>query len=114
MKLLFVLGAVLMLGEVHGRELPLFLQALMEEYEAASEGPWPFEIWRYEYRGESVFYLPLSRTLCCDVSSILYDAEGHVICRPDGGLAGTGDRRCADFFMGRSVGVLVWGPRDGG
>lgn len=109
-KHLILVVAVLMLGKVHGRELPPFLQERIEEYEAASEGRWPFEIWQYEYRGERVFYLPLSRILCCDVLSILYDAEGEVICRPEGGFTGRGDGRCPDFDRRRSVGVLVWNP----
>jgi Domain of unknown function (DUF6970) len=45
---------------------------------------------------------------CCDVVSDLYNAAGQVICHPDGGLTGTGDGRCPDFFTQRNNEVILW------
>ena len=110
-KTIFSLAAFVMVCEGKAQNLPPFLQQLIEEYETASEERFPLEIWRYEYEGESVFYIPLSRVLCCDLFSVLYNAKGEVICRPDGGFTGRGDGRCPDFDRRASEGVLVWGPQ---
>lgn len=109
-KQLFALPAVILLTEASSEDLPAFVQELIEEYETASDGHSRIEIWQYEYQGESVFYLPLARILCCDVLSVLYSAEGDVMCWPDGGFTGRGDGKCPDFNSRRSEGVLVWGP----
>lgn len=92
-----------------GQDSPRFIEELIARYEAASEESSAAEIWRYTYRGESVFYVPLSRTSCCDRLSVLYDAEGEVICRPDGGFSGEGDGKCPGFVALPSKGVLLWG-----
>lgn len=62
-------------------------------------------IWRYEYKSSTVFYVPPQ---CCDQFSSLYDWNGNQICAPDGGIAGSGDGQCTDFFQERKNGVLVW------
>jgi hypothetical protein len=63
-------------------------------------------IWRYQYRGETVFYLPQSRVFS-DSMSELYDRQGQLICKPDGGYFGHVDGRCPDFLTTRSAGVRV-------
>lgn len=52
-----------------------------------------------------MYYVPPQ---CCDQFSTLYDANGNVICAPDGGFFGTGDGRCPDFFTDRTNEKLVW------
>ena len=98
-------------ADANTEHLPAFLRQLIEEYEAASEQRYPFEIWRYEYEGESVFYVPLARALCCDIQSVLYSVDGEILCRPDGGFTGRGDGRCPDFDPRASEGVRVWGEQ---
>lgn len=111
LRLILSLAAFVMASEANAQDLPAFLQQLIEEYETASEERFPIEIWRYEYEGESVFYIPLARALCCDIFSVLYNAKGEIICRPDGGFTGRGDGKCPDFNRRSSAGVLVWGPQ---
>ena len=107
-----VLGIALARGGF-GQDLPPFLKQIIAEYESVSEdsGPDapPVEIWQHEYQGKTVFYLPLSRTHCCDRLSMLYDSDGTLICMPDGGFTGRGDGRCPDFMRSRSRGALVYG-----
>lgn len=87
-------------------ELPEFLEQLTEQFEAASASDSPGSIWRYSYEGRTVYYVPpLS---CCDHLSTLYDADGAILCAPDGGLTGDGDGSCSDFFELRSAGHRVW------
>jgi hypothetical protein len=89
-----------------GRALPAFVETLIQQYEAGSRRNSPGSIWKYEYRGAQVFYVP--PLYCCDLPSRLYDAEGSVICSPDGGIAGAGDGRCPDFFARRRGELLLW------
>jgi hypothetical protein len=111
------------------QDLPLFIQELISEHEEAMPqlNPTPvtgspenirqvrpptLEIWQTEYDGETVFFLPTLPQLCCDTFSRLYDADGTLICYPDGGITGKGDGRCPDFIGGRGRGVLVYrGPQ---
>lgn len=65
----------------------------------------PAEVWQYDYKGQSVFYIT---SYCCDVPSELYDADCNLICRPDGGFIGSGDGTCTDFFSNRSNEKLIW------
>ena len=111
------------------QDLPPFVQELIAEHEAALPQPNStqltgnfenrrqvrlptLEIWQTEYAGETVFFLPTLPPHCCDTLSRLYDADGTLICYPDGGITGNGDGRCPGFVGGRGRGVLVFsGPR---
>ena len=93
-------------GHAIGQDLPNFLRQLIEQYESASEMNSPGSIWRYNYKGAVVFYMP--PFLCCDLPSQLYDEVGNVICAPDGGIAGVGDGACPNFFGKRTGGQRVW------
>lgn len=60
---------------------------------------------QYTYKGAVVYYRP---PICCDIFSDLYDANGNVICHPDGGFAGNGDGMCTDFLGSRTDKKLIW------
>jgi len=85
--------------------MPAWLTALIRQSEAQPVANPPAVIGLYEYKGESVYFLPQR---CCDIMSVLYRADGSVACHPDGGLSGTGDGRCADFFRERRNERIVW------
>jgi hypothetical protein len=87
------------------KDLAPFVLQLIERHESAATANPPASIWCYRYKGRVVFYVPPA---CCDVPSELYDYEGNLICGPDGGLSGTGDERCPDFFEQRLEGFRVW------
>jgi hypothetical protein len=84
---------------------PAWVKQLISYFEAAPVGNPPQSIWKYEYKGNIVYYVPPQ---CCDMYSDLYDIEGKIICHPDGGITGSGDGRCTDFFSARQKEVLVW------
>ena len=86
-------------------ENPDWIKSLIEKYQNDTVNYQPQSIWRYEYKGQIVYYVP---PICCDQSSILYDANGNVICSPDGGFSGNGDGRCPDFFQERKNEKLIW------
>ena len=84
---------------------PAWVDTLIKQFQDAPVGNPPQSIWRYQYNGQTVYYVPAQ---CCDMFSTLYDANGSVLCAPDGGIDGQGDRKCADFRDQRSDEVLVW------
>ncbi|KFN49517.1 DUF6970 domain-containing protein [Arenimonas composti] len=85
--------------------LPPFIVDLIARMEAAPPANPPASIHRYDYRGDTVYYVP---PRCCDVPSALYSATGERICSPDGGFTGRGDGKCPDFLDTRSAGTLIW------
>ena len=86
-------------------ENPGWVDVLIRKFESEPVGNPPQSIWRYEYKGQIVYYVPAQ---CCDMFSSLYDANGNVICAPGGGITGTGDGRCADFNSQKTGEKLIW------
>jgi hypothetical protein len=92
-------------GGDNGQETPAWVQDLITQFESQPVANPPLSLWRYQYQGRTVYYVP---SRCCDIWSDLYDADGSIICHPDGGITGLGDGQCPDFFTGRTDGVLIW------
>ena len=85
--------------------LPDWLTSLTAQLGAQPVANPPAFIARYDYRGEIVYYLP---PRCCDVWSTLYNAQGTILCHPDGGVGGNGDGRCPAFFSERTNELIIW------
>ncbi len=64
----------------------------------------PAEVWKWE-ADDSVYYYITSD--CCDQFNYLYDENCVVICAPDGGFTGNGDRKCPTF-NGDITKTLIW------
>ena len=84
---------------------PAWLTALVQQSEVQPVANPPAFIARYDYKGQTV-YFQLQR--CCDVMSVLYRLDGSIACHPNGGVTGTGDGKCADFFVERRNERIVW------
>ncbi len=84
---------------------PPWLVKLIGDYQSKPVERPPTTIYRYEYQGQVVYYIPPP---CCDQYSRLYDAQGQLLCAPDGGLIGRGDGKCPDFMQERKNEQLVW------
>ena len=84
---------------------PEWLDTLIAQIQLEEVTVPPTAIYRYQYRGETVYY---RTSRCCDIRSIVYDAEGSVICEPIGGVDGGGDDRCPDFFDTRTEERLIF------
>jgi len=88
---------------------PRWVDQLITTFENDPVGSPPQSIWRYEYKGQEVYFIPAQ---CCDQYSKLFDSSGNLLCAPDGGFIGKGDGRCPDFFSLRTDEILIWGdPR---
>jgi len=84
---------------------PAWLTSLIQQLEAQPVANPPAFVARYAYKGETVYFVPQR---CCDVMSVVYRSDGTVLCHADGGLAGTGDGRCSDFFAERRNERIIW------
>jgi hypothetical protein len=84
---------------------PEWLTSLIQQLEAQAVANPPALIARYDYRGDVAYYLPAR---CCDIPSTLYQADGTILCHPDGGFAGRGDGRCPAFFAERRNERIIW------
>lgn len=87
------------------KPLPSWLTSLMRQLESEPVANPPGFIARYEYKREVVYYVP---PRCCDIASAVYRGDGTLLCQPEGGLAGTGDGRCADFVAERKNEQIIW------
>lgn len=94
-----LLAAVAGCLPVTNEEQPPFVDQLITGFESEPVSNPPRSIWRYNYQGREVFYVP---PVCCDVPSDLYDSDGKLICSPDGGITGRGGGGCPDFFRMRT------------
>ncbi len=84
---------------------PAWLDQLIKKFESEPVANPPLSVWKYEYNNQTVYFVPAH---CCDIPSTLYDAQGTILCAPDGGFTGKGDGKCSDFFSNRSGEQLIW------
>jgi hypothetical protein len=84
---------------------PAWVEKLIRQYENDPVANPPLSIWRYDYNGQVVYFVPAH---CCDIFSMVYDAKGSALCSPDGGITGEGDGKCPDFFSTRADEQLIW------
>jgi hypothetical protein len=85
--------------------VPATVANLIHELQSQPPANPPAYVASYRYRDQVVYYIP---PRCCDIFSDLYDASGTLMCHPDGGLAGHGDGRCADFLSQRTSETILW------
>jgi hypothetical protein len=84
---------------------PAWVDDLIAQLESEPVRNPPASITRFNYLGQQVYYVP---PFCCDQFSVLYDSTGAVLCAPDGGITGSGDGRCSDFFAERTDEHTIW------
>lgn len=93
-------------------DVPGWLAARIDRYEQQEPASAPVAIWRITYRGRPSYFVVAP---CCDHTNTLLDANGSVVCQPDGDHRGRGDERCPDAVESRVQPQLVWShPRQPG
>jgi len=103
-RLIFVPPAVTA-QPVGTRSLPVWLQERVASYATSALGSVPDEVWQFEYRGKTVYYIPAP---CCDQFDSLFAADGTYLCAPSGGYSGYGDQRCSDALLKPKEMTRVW------
>ncbi len=76
---------------------PDWVESLIVQFKNEPVGNPPQSIWRYEYNGQIVYYVPPQ---CCDQFSTLFNENGKILGAPDGGIT--------DFFTVRTKEKLIW------
>ena len=107
-RLLMIIVVIILLvgcSQTNQTGNPKWVDQLISQFESEPVGNPPVSIWRYEYSGQVVYFVPAH---CCDIPGTLYNSEGNVLCAPDGGIKGDGDGRCTDFFTHRTNEQLIW------
>jgi hypothetical protein len=89
---------------------PACITKLIADFKAEEVQNPPRKIYRYTYRGKTVYYVP---ALCCDFYSELYDTSCNVIGHPDGGFTGRGDGTMTDFDSTKTNEQLIWADERG-
>jgi len=64
----------------------------------------PAQVWQWEADGQIYYYITSD---CCDQYNYLYTNNCDIICAPDGGITGLGDRNCPNF-IGLIKKTLLW------
>ncbi len=109
MKILFIVFTLaLSANNCHKSKIasiPPCIQARIDEIK--KDKPWnpAAEVHEYTYQGKRVFYF---NSRCCDFYNTVYDENCNYVCAPDGGITGTGDRKCPDFRTSAKEVRLVW------
>ena len=85
--------------------LPTWLSSFIRDLESQPPANPPAFVARYEFTGDVVYFLPQR---CCDIWSTVYRTDGAILCHPNGGISGTGDGRCPDFFAQRTNDEIIW------
>lgn len=84
---------------------PAFVKNKILEIKSAPVRNPPSRVYEWEYNGVKYYYIT---AYCCDTWSDLYDANGTLVCHPDGGITGTGDGKCPDFTTGTLTKKIIW------
>ncbi|UTM21795.1 DUF6970 domain-containing protein [Dyadobacter chenhuakuii] len=92
------------------QDTPSCVKKIIEDLKNGEVDNPPAKIYRYQYEGRTVYYIPAK---CCDIPSVLLDDNCHSICSPDGGLGGAGNGTCTDFHKKATDQKLIWEDKRG-
>jgi hypothetical protein len=83
---------------------PCILSKIEEFSNGPKQNP-PAIIYSFVYNNQKVFFI---NAACCDQFSYVYDSNCVPLCAPDGGITGSGDGKCLDFYKTRTDEKLIW------
>ena len=81
------------------------IREMIEKYKREAPTNPPRTVYSYQYKGKTVYHIT---SVCCDQFNILYDLNCNIICYPDGGITGSGDGRCPNYFNEATSKGLIW------
>lgn len=108
MKYILIVLAMSILNKCNDKAekgMPACVQKEIEKIKKESVWNPPAEVNEYIYKGKQVF---LFTSDCCDQYIVLLDSACNYICAPSGGMEGTGDGKCDDFYTTAKLVRLVW------
>ncbi|HEX6913776.1 MAG TPA: hypothetical protein VF145_00960 [Chitinophagaceae bacterium] len=96
---------LLMFSSCSNRLTPSCIRAKISEIRSQPKWNPPAQIDEYEYNGRKVYLITAD---CCDQYIVAVDGKCSYICAPSGGIRGTGDGKCSDFYEKARHIRLVW------
>ena len=91
-------------NEECGAEVPSCIERIIDEIKSGTVWNPPAQVWKWETDENTYYYITSD---CCDQWNYLYDEQCNVVCAPDGGITGMGDRNCPEFNES-IVKSLIW------
>ncbi len=85
--------------------IPICIQLKIKDLKSKPKFNPPASVTQYSYNGQIVYYITSD---CCDQYNNLFNGNCNLICSPDGGIIGGGDRKCTDFRNKRTNEKLIW------
>jgi hypothetical protein len=85
--------------------IPACVQSRIDEIKKEARWNPPAEVNEYLYNGKKVYLFTAD---CCDQFISLVDGSCHTLCAPSGGITGSGDGKCPDFYEKAKHLRLVW------
>ena len=85
-------------------EVPSCIERIINEIKSGTVWNPPAQVWKWETDENTYYYITSD---CCDQWNYLYDEQCNVVCAPDGGITGMGDRNCPEFNES-IVKSLIW------
>ncbi|MBX9852322.1 MAG: hypothetical protein K2X86_11275 [Cytophagaceae bacterium] len=67
-----------------------------------------FSVYRYKYKGKTVYLIDAFDKNASDQGTELYDDDCNFICSPHGTITGHGDGRCTDFDQEKIDEALIY------
>lgn len=104
-QLSILMLAMVLLSACSKKLIPSCVQQKIDEIKAQPKWNPPAEVNEYEYKGQRVFLFTAD---CCDQFISLIDQNCNYVCAPSGGITGSGDGKCKDFFQVAKHIRLVW------
>ena len=109
MRILLLTGilAIVILTQCTKEEIPVpaCIQQKIDSIKKEPPSTPPLEVNSWLFNGRKVY---LFSARCCDELVKLYDENCNYICAPSGGLTGTGDTLCKDFYQQAQHMSLIW------
>lgn len=108
MRVLLLAGFMMtvMLTQCTKEEIPI-PECIRQKIDSIKKEPKatpPIEVNSWLYNGRKVYLF----SACCNQLVKLYDANCQYVCAPSGGLTGTGDTLCKDFYQQAQHLSLIW------
>lgn len=85
--------------------IPACIQQKIDSLKKEPKSTPPIEVNSWMFNGRKVY---LFSARCCDQLVKLYDENCNYVCAPSGGVRGTGDTLCRDFYQTAQHLSLIW------
>ncbi|MGB8190585.1 MAG: hypothetical protein WCF67_01640 [Chitinophagaceae bacterium] len=108
MRFILLIGLLVSLATQCEKEkvsIPTCIQQKIDSIKQQPKANPPVEVHAWTYNGRKVY---LFSAPCCDQYVTILDENCQYVCAPSGGITGTGDGKCTDFYQSAQHVGLIW------